>query len=316
MSEGRTLSAGGRYGVSPAERSIEEMLDTSIIIIDKPSGPTSHQVTAWVAKMAGVEKAGHAGTLDPAVTGVLPVALGRSARALDGMNYLTKSYVGIIRFHGDVSRGQLEEILPRFTGKIFQVPPVRSAVKRERRVREIRSFTIGEQKERLFLFSVECQSGTYIRTLCKDVGTAMCAGAQMEELRRTRSGPFGEEMAVTMQKLQDAIHYWKSGDASMLRSLMIPYENLLRSFPVIELKDSAVDSICHGANLTVKGVNRVAGAIKRGGVVSLFTGKGEGVAMANALMSSENIENAASGVACDTIRVFMKPGTYPRFRKI
>ncbi|MBX8637776.1 MAG: RNA-guided pseudouridylation complex pseudouridine synthase subunit Cbf5 [Thermoplasmata archaeon] len=314
MSEHPT-TAGGGYGIGLQERSMEEMLDTSIIIIDKPAGPTSHQVSAWVAKMLGVEKAGHAGTLDPSVTGVLPVALGRAARALDAMNYLRKSYIGIIRFHGDISRKQLDEILPRFTGRIFQVPPVRSAVKRERRIREIHALTVMEQMERLFLFNLECQSGTYVRTLCRDIGLAMCTGSQMEELRRTRSGPFGEDMAIPLQKLQDAVHYWKSGDASMLRSIMVPYEKLLQSFPAVELKDSAVDSICHGANLTVRGVNRVERGIKRGAIISLFSMKGEGVAMARALMSSENIENAASGVACDTLRVFMKPGTYPRFRK-
>lgn len=314
MPESRPV-ASPQYGVSPSRRSMEEMLDTSLIIIDKPSGPTSHQVSAWVAGMIGVEKAGHAGTLDPGVTGVLPVALGRSARALDAMNYLRKRYVGIIRFHSDVQHRQLEEVLPRFNGRIFQVPPVRSAVKRERRIREIYSLTVAEQKERLFLFHVECQSGTYVRTLCRDIGVAMCTGSQMEELRRTRSGPFGEEKAVTLQRLQDAVHYWKGGDASMLRSILIPYEELLRSFPAVELKDSAVDSVCHGANLTVKGVNRLDRGIKRGTIVSMFSGKGEGVAMANALMSSENIENAASGIAFSTMRVFMKPGTYPRFRK-
>ncbi len=314
MSENRAVPDDG-YGVRPSERTMEEMLDTSLIIIDKPCGPTSHQVSAWTAAMIGVGKAGHAGTLDPAVTGVLPVALGRATRALDAMNFLRKSYVGIIRFHDEVSLGQVEQMLPRFTGRIFQVPPVRSAVKRERRIREIHAITITEQRERLFLFHVQCQSGTYVRTLCRDVGMAMCIGAQMEELRRVRSGPFGEERSVPMHRLQDAVYYWKNGDASRLRSMLIPYEELLKSFPAVELKDSAVDSVCHGADLTVKGVNRVDRGIKRGAVVSLFSGKGEGVAMAKALMSSENIENAASGVACDTMRVFMKPGTYPRFRK-
>ncbi len=314
MAEIRAVPDGG-YGVKPSERTMEEMLDTSLIIIDKPCGPTSHQVSAWTAAMIGVGKAGHAGTLDPAVTGVLPVALGSATRALDAMNFLRKSYVGIIRFHDEVSLGQVEQMLPRFTGRIFQVPPVRSAVKRERRIREIHAITITEQREKLFLFHVQCQSGTYVRTLCRDLGMAMCTGAQMEELRRVRSGPFGEERSVPMHRLQDAVYYWKNGDASRLRSMLIPYEELLKSFPAIELKDSAVDSVCHGADLTVKGVNRVDRGIKRGAIITLLSGKGEGVAMAKALMSSENIENAASGVACDTMRVFMKPGTYPRFRK-
>ena len=304
-----------RYGKAPSSRTVEELLDTGIIVIDKPSGPTSHQVSAWVSKMLGGRKVGHGGTLDPAVTGVLPVGIGLSVRALDALHFLPKEYVGVMRFHADVGKNEVSALFSEFTGRIYQFPPVRSAVRRERRIRQIHSLELLEMSGRMVLFRVECEAGTYIRTLCRDIGEASGAGGQMIELRRTRSGPYKESMAVTLQGLEDAVHYMSEGQPAELLSIVRPFETLLQSFPMIILKDSAVDSICHGANLTVKGVASVPSGIKRGSVVSLMSSKGEGIALANALMSSEMIDNTASGIACDTLRVFMKPGTYPRFVK-
>lgn len=301
------------YGKRPEERTIAELLSGAIVVVDKPAGPTSHQVTSWASSILGAA-AGHAGTLDPGVTGVLPVGTGVSRRVLDLLHYLPKEYVGVIRFHGDIEDRIVKGLFEEFTGSIFQTPPVRSAVRRERRVREIYELTLLEQQDRLFLFRVRCQAGTYIRTLCRDIGEAACVNAQMEELRRTASGPFSETEAVTMQQLEDAMHYHRNGDSSLLRSMLIPYERVLRAFPVITVKPSAVDSICHGADLTVRGILDISGSIRKGDVVSLMTEKGEGIAAATALMSSENMRNSASGVACDTMRVFMRPGTYPRFQ--
>ncbi len=307
--------AEGRYGKAPSSRTVEELLDTGIIVIDKPSGPTSHQVSAWVSKMLGGRKVGHGGTLDPAVTGVLPVGIGLSVRALDALHFLPKEYTGVMRFHADVGRNEVTALFSEFTGRIYQFPPVRSAVRRERRIRQIHSLELLEMSGRMVLFRVKCEAGTYIRTLCRDIGEASGAGGQMIELRRTRSGPYTESMAVTLQGLEDAVHYLSEGQPAKLLSAVRPFETLLQSFPMVVLKDSAVDSICHGANLTVKGIASAPSGIKRGGVVSLMSTKGEGIALANALMSSEMIDNTASGIACDTMRVFMKPGTYPRFVK-
>ncbi len=306
---------GGRYGRPPSERTLEERLDTGIIIVDKPAGPTSHQVAAWVSRMLGGRKVGHGGTLDPAVTGVLPLGMGVSLRALDALHYLPKEYVGVMRFHSDIVRGDVESLFREFTGGIYQMPPVRSAVKRVRRVRKIHSLELMEMKERMVLFRVRCEAGTYIRTLCRDIGEASCAGGQMVELRRTAAGPFGEKDAVTMQALDDAVYYRSAGDDTRLSPIIHPLESLLLAFPTVTVKDSAVDSICHGADLTVRGIAGTPRGIKRGDVISLFTSKGEGIAIGRSLMSSEMMDNTASGVACDTMRVFMKPGTYPRFSR-
>ncbi|MEM3852224.1 MAG: RNA-guided pseudouridylation complex pseudouridine synthase subunit Cbf5 [Methanomassiliicoccales archaeon] len=301
-----------QYGKRPEERTVEELLDGGIIVIDKPSGPTSHQVAAWISALLN-RKCAHGGTLDPGVTGVLPVGTGISVRVMDALHYLDKEYVCLMAFHSDISRADVERLFSEFTGEVFQVPPVRSAVKRERRIRRIFSLKLIEMDGRRCLFSARCQAGTYIRTLCRDLGEAACTGGQMEELRRVRSGPFDDQDAVTLQQLEDALFYYKEGDETELRRMLRPYESLLLSFPRIVLKDSAVDSICRGADLTVRGIASISGKIVRNEVVSLFTQKQEGVALARALMTSENMQNVATGIACDTLRVFMKPGTYPRF---
>lgn len=291
------------------------MLDSGIIIIDKPSGPTSHQVAAWISKLLGGRKVGHGGTLDPAVTGVLPVGIGLSVRVLDALHYLPKEYVGLLRFHSDTGRADVEQLFTEFTGRIYQLPPVRSAVKRERRIRTVHSLELLEMEDRMVLFRVSCEAGTYIRTLCRDIGEASGSGGQLVELRRTASGPFTEKDSVTLQQLEDAVYYNSRGDSSTLLSIVRPLESILAAFPSVVVKESAVDSICHGANLTVKGIESVRRGIKRGDVAALVSEKGEGIAIATALMSSEMMEDAASGIALDSMRVFMKPGTYPRFTR-
>src|SRR5947208_2819427 len=116
---------------APEDRSIEERIRLGIAIVDKPAGPTSHQVSAWVRDMFAVPKAGHSGTLDPRVTGVLPVALGDATRAVEAVLAGDKEYVGVMQLHQDVDERRVRSMMGRFVGEIFQVPPIRSAVKRE-----------------------------------------------------------------------------------------------------------------------------------------------------------------------------------------
>jgi H/ACA ribonucleoprotein complex subunit 4 len=153
-----------KFGCDPNERSIEGLLESGIVLIDKPSGPTSHQVSAWVKDILKIKKAGHGGTLDPRVTGLLPVTLGRATNAVQAVHIGGKEYVGIMMFHSDVPNEKVREIFSEFTGKIYQTPPVRSAVKREMRIREIYYLELLELEKRLALFKVGCESGTYIRT--------------------------------------------------------------------------------------------------------------------------------------------------------
>ena len=302
-----------KFGSDPNDRSIKELLESGIVLIDKPSGPTSHQVSAWVKDILGIKKAGHGGTLDPRVTGLLPVTLGRATNVVRAIHIGGKEYVGIMRFHSDVTSEKVQEIFTEFTGKIYQIPPVRSAVKRERRVREIYYLELLEMQKRLALFKVGCESGTYIRTLCHDIGDALGKGAHMLELRRTKIGSFSEDEAVTLHDLKDAFVYWKEdGSEEHLRNAILPVERLFAHLPKIVVKDSAVDAVCHGANLAIPGVLEMDSDFKKGEMVALLTSKGEGVALGKALMNSANILDLKEGIAAKTERVLMSPGTYPK----
>jgi H/ACA ribonucleoprotein complex subunit 4 len=295
------------------ERSINELLKFGIINLDKTCGPTSHQVTSWVKKVLEVEKAGHHGTLDPKVTGVLPVALGNSLRIIDLLLDETKIYVGIMRFHSDVKKDQIKDMASQFTGEIYQMPPVRSAVKRQQRVRSIYRLDIIEIEGRDVLFEVECQSGTYIRTLCVDIGDALGVGAHMQELRRTKASIFTEDKSITLHDVKDAWVYWKEdGNEDELRKCILPVEAMVADRPYVIIKNSAVDAICHGADLAAPGISKLDTSLKKGGRIPLFTSKGELVALGKALHDADEMAKKGDGFVVKVDRVVMEPGTYSR----
>ena len=184
------------YGSDPQNRTIPELIKYGIVNIDKPSGPTSHQVSAYVQGIMHIEKSGHSGTLDPGVTGVLPIALERATRVVQTLLTAGKEYVCLMLLHKEMSEYDIYKLFEEFTGTIRQLPPVRSAVKRQLRSREIYYLEILEiEGGRQVLFKVGCQAGTYIRKLVHDMGLKAGCGAHMAELRRTKAGPFTEETA-------------------------------------------------------------------------------------------------------------------------
>lgn len=305
----RPVSSG--MGKSPKDRTVDELLKNGVVVIDKPAGPTSHQVTSWVASMLGADKAAHGGTLDPRVTGVLPIGVGIAVRAMDVLHYGTKAYVGVMKLHGNVDRNRIEEVFADFTGEILQTPPVRSAVKREMRTRTVERLVLLEHSGRDVLFEVDCDAGTYIRSLCVDIGDALAVGAHMQDLRRTRAGTLMERDAVSLHSLKDALEDHKRGESAALRAMLHPMEVLLAQMPKITIKDSAVDAVCHGADLAVPGIVEIDEKVQKGGPVVLTTLNEEGVALGNALMDTEEMLKRSEGVAVDVSRVFMQPGTYP-----
>ena len=303
------------YGTPPEKRSIPELLKMGVVIIDKPPGPTSHQVTAWVRDILNgigtVDKAGHGGTLDPAVTGVLPVALGRAVRGTDIILQGGKEYIAIMRLHSDVPEERIRALFREFTGEIYQTPPVRSSVKRELRVRRIYALDLLEIDGRDVLFRVECQAGTYIRTLCVDIGTALGVGGNMQELRRIRTGQYSENMAVTLHRLRDVVEdYKETGDEAVLREVILPAETIFSQMKSVVVKDTAVDSISHGADLSIPGIHRISRSINKGDEVAIYTAKGEIIGIGTAEMDAKQVLLRASGVAVKTSRVLMEPGTY------
>lgn len=306
----RPISSG--TGKRPEDRTVEELLSNGVVVIDKPAGPTSHQVTSWVGDMLGADKAAHGGTLDPRVTGVLPVGVGIAVRAMDVLHYGTKAYVGVMKLHGNVDRKRLDDVFADFTGEILQTPPLKSAVKREMRMREIERLAIIEFSGRDVLFTVDCDAGTYIRSLCVDMGDALAVGAHLQDLRRTRAGSLTEGDAVSLHTLRDAVEDHKKGSSAALRRILKPMEVLLDQVPRIVIKDSAVDAVCHGAALAVPGIVEIDEGTRRGGPVAILTVNGEGVALGTATMDPEEMLKRNEGLAVDVSRVFMKPGTYMR----
>ena len=302
------------YGCDPYERPIEEHISKGVINLDKPSGPSSHEVDSWVKRILHVNKTGHGGTLDPKVTGVLPIGIDTATRVSQLLLPAGKEYVCLMTMHKEMPEDQVYEIFDQFTGKIYQTPPVKSAVKRELRVRTIYYATIYEIKGKDVLFRVGCEAGTYIRTLCHDIGEALGCGAHMAELRRTRAGPFNErnDDLVNLHDLTDAYHFWvEDGDESYLRNAIKPMEVAADHLPQIFIKDSAVEAICQGAKLAAGGISMLSKGIKRGDLVAIKSLKGELIASGIALASTEEIMNADSGLVVDTNKVFMQPGVYP-----
>jgi H/ACA ribonucleoprotein complex subunit 4 len=308
----RPFESSGKYGFDPNNRPIAELLEYGIINIDKPPGPTSHQVSAYVQQALGLNKSGHSGTLDPMVTGCLPVALGRGTRIVQSLLVAGKEYIGILHLHQEFSRKKLDEVFERFRGTIKQMPPVKSAVKRRWRERTIYYLEILDVKDQDVLFVAGTQAGTYIRKLCHDIGAEL-GGGHMTELRRTKAGPFNESTLVTLQFVRDAYHYWKQeGREDMLRKAIQPIEFGVSHLPHVWVNDSAVDALCNGASLKAPGIVKLNAGIEPNKIVAVVTLKGELIFSGNAVMTSERMLNEDHGVAVRPQQVFMKPGTYPK----
>ncbi len=268
-----------------------------IIIIDKPAGWTSMDVCAKLRGMFHEKRVGHAGTLDPMATGVLPVFIGRATRAVEFAADSDKEYIaglklGVVTNTQDttgevleerecsVTRTELEAALSRFIGDIEQTPPMYSAIKINgkklyelaRKGREVerkpRSVTIHEL-ELLgwpaawedFQLRVRCSKGTYVRTLCHDIGQALGCGGCMSSLRRTKAAGFTLEDSVTLEAVQEAV------DRGEGESLLLPVDAYFAGLPMLVLKNTEAEKkIRNGAALAARdvpeGEYRVYGADK------------------------------------------------------
>jgi H/ACA ribonucleoprotein complex subunit 4 len=303
-------------GHSPLKRPLRELLKYGILNLDKPSNPSSHEIVSWVKTILRVEKTGHSGTLDPKVTGSLIICIERATRIAKSQQSAGKEYVAVLRLHDAVDSASLERAIRFLTGKIYQCPPAISAVKKQLRIRHVYSNDLIEfdPDARLAVMRIACEAGTYIRTLCEHLGLVLGVGAEMAELRRTRSGAITEdEGLVTMHDLLDAQWLLHSkGDESYMRRVVRPLEWMLTTLKRIIVKDSAVDAVCHGAKVLLPGVMRFSPDIETDENVVIVTTKGEAVALGVAKMTSEIMLTADHGVAVNVKRVIMDRGTYTR----
>jgi H/ACA ribonucleoprotein complex subunit 4 len=289
----------------------ERIAAGAFVLLDKPRGPSSHQVTAWARDLLGVGVAGHAGTLDPNVSGLLWVGVGPALKLLPLVLEFPKRYVASVVLHGDVPARELDRVVREFTGPIYQLPPVRSAVKRERRVRTIHRLQVLERDGPRILLDLVADSGTYVRTLAVDLGEALGVGAHMEELRRIATGPFEERQAVPLTALADAVAARRTGDSAPLLGLLHPIEEVWREFPRVVVREGAASAIAHGAGLASGGILSVARTFARGAHVALVTRSGELIATGVAQHDSREVSSVPHGWVIGETRVFVDPARFP-----
>ncbi|KAL6043814.1 centromere/microtubule-binding protein cbf5 [Balamuthia mandrillaris] len=304
-------------GCSPLKRPLDDYVRYGVINLDKPANPSSHEVVAWVKRILRVEKTGHSGTLDPKVTGCLLVCIQRATRLVKSQQNAGKEYVCIVRLHDAIKdETELTRAIEKLTGALFQRPPLISAVKRRLRVRTIYKSKLFEfDKDRhLGVFWVDCEAGTYLRTLCVHLGLILGVGGHMQELRRVRSGLLTEhDNMVTMHDILDAQHvYDTTKDETYLRRVIKPLEALLVKHKRLVVKDSAVNAICYGAKFMIPGLLRYEAGVEVNEEVVLITTKGEAIALGIALMSTADMATCDHGVVAKIKRVIMERDTYPR----
>jgi len=231
---------------------ISELLEFCIINVDKPAGCTSFDVVSKIKKIFGARKCGHFGTLDPMVTGVLPVAMNRACKLTDYFMHKDKVYLGKFRIHSQISEKELAEQMKKFVGKIMQKPPVKSRVKRVLRERKVNKFKIIKKHEKIVEFIADVEAGTYIRKLISDLGEKI-GGAHMIELRRTKAGIFDIKNSISISDIEKAFKLRKEeNNENKLREILIPAEIISEILPVIQIKPDNLKHILTGKPLMKK----------------------------------------------------------------
>ncbi len=303
------------YGYYPSKRPIQHLLNYGLILLDKPPGHTSHEIVSYVKKILEIDKAGHSGTLDPGTTGLLPIGLEEGTKIVPILLLGPKEYVALARIHNQIPVEKLTKIIKEFTGPIFQKPPQRSSVKRQTRIRTIYEMDLLDQFDRLILLRVLCESGTYIRKLIYDIGEVLEWGSSMIELRRTKVWDFNDETKfVRLHDLVDAFSLYKEKqEEEKLRRLILPIESALTHIPAVTIRDTAVDALCHGAQLALPGVVSIPKNLEKDDLVGIYTQKGEIVGLGTSLLAFDDFFKQKKGISFQIKRMVMKPNTYPKF---
>ena len=237
-------------------KTMEQLLHFCILNIDKPAGPTSYRTGERIQEAIGADKMAHFGTLDPKVTGILPVALNRACKLTRWFLKKDKTYVGIMRLHEDVSDERLREEMEKFVGTITQRPPVRSRVKREPRQRKVYSWDMLGREGKDVHFRASVEAGTYIRTLIHDMGENI-GGAHMLKLRRTRAGIFAQDQPSLRSpaRIERAAEEYHDGDERALREALIPGEVIGYIMPVLRVKEARLEQFLNGSPIYMEDID-------------------------------------------------------------
>lgn len=289
----------------PIERSIKELIQYGIININKQSGPTSHQVSDYVQRILEIKKSGHSGTLDPKVTGSLPIALNKATRIVQTLLKSGKEYIALMHLHKKIPQSQIQKSAKELVGKITQLPPIRSAVKRVEREREIYYMEILEIKDQDVLFKVGCEAGTYIRKLIHDWGLTLKTNAHMSQLIRTKAGPFNIENSHTLHDLKDAYEYYKEGKETLIKKIIQPIEAAIQHLPKVWIQEKAIKALSHGTDLFIPGITQLESHIEKNDTVAILSQKSQLIALGTAQLTSEEILNQEKGTAVKTKKIFI-----------
>lgn len=305
-------SKPSNHGIDPENLSIEQRLASGFILLDKPPGPTSHQIASWVRDLLGLERLGHGGTLDPFATGVLPLMAGKSMKLTKGILKTDKTYIAVLKFDQETNTKQLNDVIEKLTGRIYNVPPEISAVKVQVRTRKIHRFELIEATSKQAIVKISCEAGTYIRTIARDMGLLLGYNVELKELRRENSGRFSLTDCVTLQEIADAVWLWKEcDDSNALEKIIHPTEKLLLDKPYIIVKDSAASALCHGAPLLRPGLIEVSDKLSSGLEVAAFTSKNEVVGIVKMSKGFTEISNETSGEIGKPVMILMEQERYP-----
>lgn len=256
-----------------------------IIVINKPEGRSSHDMVYFVRRLLGIKKVGHTGTLDPDATGVLPICIGKATKAADMLTASDKAYRAVMVFgmttdtldaSGEVlteqpvdfSREDLEKVIDGFIGEVEQIPPMFSAIKKdgkklyelarqgitvERKVRKVNIFDIKlnwfDEKNGMAEIDVFCSKGTYIRTLCEDIGMKLGCGAYMNSLVRTKSAGFCIEESYTCDTLNEI------KENGNIEETIIPVDKLFDEYEAVYLNDFLAQKVKNGIKIRKSGLS-------------------------------------------------------------
>ena len=306
-------STNPAIGGIPDDRDVEERLASGFILLDKPAGPTSHQLASWARDLFGLERLGHGGTLDPFATGVLPLMAGKTMKLTKKILTHKKTYICVFRFASVPDETQLKKVMKQLTGRVYNVPPEVSAVKVQVRTRKIFTFEKIEMKGNDMIARVYCEAGTYIRTMARDLGLFLDMKVQLKELRRENTGVFKLEDCITMQDLADAVWLWKEhNQPEALLRVIHPIEKLLLDLPTATVKDSAAAALAHGAPLLRPGLVNISAGVKSGKEVVIQTLKGEAVGIVSLTLGTDEIAAINEGEVARPSMVLLDEGLYPR----
>lgn len=300
-----------KHGHAPYNRPLQEYLKYGVINLDKPCNPSSHEVVTWVKNILEVDKTGHCGTLDPSVSGCLLICLNKATKLVKAQ--VNKEYICIIQLESKVKFEKFKNAFEFFKGDVLQRPPLMCAVKRNLRIRKIINSELLEFDGDRAIFKVLCEAGTYIRSMCTHIGLLLGVGAYMAELRRVKTGIFDESKCVTLHDIQDAMHVYKStGNEKYLRKVVMPVECLFVDHKRIVIKDSCIEAICSGAQLTAKGILRYDHGIAPDMEIVLVSTKGEAIATAVSMVTTESLSFSDAYVVCKTNKVIIEKGVYEK----